>query len=65
MKYYIELDVHYKTSTFAVVDKKRHSLPTEPRRVLAGNITCLRLKTGRNFLYLAVVLDLFNRGVVS
>jgi len=45
--------------------EKEHSLPTEPGKVLAGDITYLRLGTGRNFLYLAVVIDLFNREVVG
>jgi len=40
-------------------------LPTEPGKILAGDITYLRLGTGRNFLYLAVVIDLFNREVVG
>ncbi len=45
--------------------EEEHSLPTGPGRVLAGDITYLRLGTGRNFLYLAVVIDLFNREVVG
>ena len=40
-------------------------LPKAPGKVLAGDITYLRLGTGRNFLYLAVVIDLFNREVVG
>ena len=39
-------------------------LPKEPGKILAGDITYLRL--GKNkFLYLAVVLDLYNREVVG
>jgi transposase InsO family protein len=38
--------------------------PKGPGEVLAGDITYLRLGT-KNFLYLAVVLDLFNREVVG
>jgi transposase InsO family protein len=41
-----------------------NSLPTKPGEVLAGDITYLRLGAN-NFLYLAVVLDLFNREVVG
>lgn len=41
-----------------------HTLPKKPGEVLAGDITYLRLGSGR-FLYLAVVLDLFNREVVG
>ena len=39
------------------------SLPSAPGRLLAGDITYLRL--GGGFLYLAVVLDVFNREVVG
>lgn len=35
-----------------------------PRRVLAGDVTCVRIKT-RGFAYLAVVLDVFTRQVVG
>ena len=38
-------------------------LPQGPGELLAGDITYLRL--GKNFLYLSVVLDLFNREVVG
>ena len=41
-----------------------NALPTKPGEVLAGDITYLRLGAN-NFLYLAVVLDLFNREVVG
>lgn len=40
-----------------------HSLPSKPGELLAGDITYLRV--GSTFLYLAVVLDLFNREVVG
>jgi len=40
-----------------------HHLPTQPGELLAGDITYL--KVGGQFLYLAVVLDLFNREVVG
>ena len=39
------------------------TLPTAPERLLAGDITYLRL--GGQFLYLAVVLDVFTREVVG
>ena len=39
------------------------ALPSRPNEVLAGDITYL--KYGNKFLYLAVVLDLFNREVVG
>jgi transposase InsO family protein len=45
------------------VFKSEESLPQEPFQVLAGDITYLRL--GTSFLYLAVVLDLYNREVVG
>ncbi len=45
--------------------EKEESLPKDPGRILAGDITYLRQGTGRNFLYLAVVIDLFNRKVVG
>lgn len=38
-------------------------LPKTPGKLLAGDITYLRL--GKSFLYLAVVLDLYNREVVG
>lgn len=41
-----------------------NSMPDGPGQVLAGDITYLRLGN-RKFLYLAVVLDLFNREVVG
>lgn len=40
-----------------------HCLPQKPGQLLAGDITYLRL--GNSFLYLAVVLDLYNREVVG
>jgi transposase InsO family protein len=40
-----------------------HTLPTRPHQVLAGDITYLKL--GTHFIYLAVVLDLYNREVVG
>ncbi len=46
---------------FKVEDE--HNLPTNPGELLAGDITYLRL--GNKFIYLAVVLDLFNREVVG
>jgi len=39
------------------------TLPTKPDEVLAGDITYLRL--GKDFIYLAVVLDIFTREVVG
>tara|TARA_Y100000590_G_C15735209_1_gene1018300 strand:+ start:3289 stop:3963 length:675 start_codon:yes stop_codon:yes gene_type:complete len=43
--------------------EEKHSLPTEPGKLLAGDITYLRLKNG--FLYLSVVIDLYNREIVG
>jgi transposase InsO family protein len=43
-------------------DQQDH-LPEEPGEVIAGDITYLRL--GNSFMYLAVVLDLFNREVIG
>lgn len=43
--------------------EEENSQPTAPGKVLAGDITYLRL--GSSFLYLAVVLDLYNREVVG
>ena len=40
-----------------------HALPKAPGELLVGDITYLRL--GTRFIYLAVVLDLFNREVVG
>lgn len=45
------------------VFKSEEKLPDKPFEVLAGDITYLRLGSG--FLYLAVVIDLFNREVVG
>ncbi len=45
--------------------EEEHSLPNAPGKLRAGDITYLRLGTGRNFIYLAVVIDLFNREVVG
>ncbi len=41
-----------------------HCLPTKPGTVLAGDITYLKLSK-HNHVYLAVVLDLYNREVVG
>lgn len=38
-------------------------LPSQPGEILAGDITYLRL--GSSFIYLAVVMDLFNREIVG
>ncbi len=46
---------------FKVEDE--HSLPSKPGELLAGEITYLRL--GNKFIYLAVVIDLFNREVLG
>lgn len=46
---------------FKVEDE--NPIPTSPGEVLVGDITYLRL--GNSFLYLAVVIDLFNREVVG
>lgn len=46
---------------FKVEDE--NPVPTSPGEVLAGDITYLRL--GNSFLYLAVVIDIFNREVVG
>ena len=43
--------------------EEEHSLPKEPGKLLAGDITYLRL--GYTFIYLAVVIDLYNREVVG
>jgi transposase InsO family protein len=40
-----------------------HCLPKKPGQLLAGDITYLRL--GSSFVYLAVVIDLYNREVVG
>lgn len=40
-----------------------HALPLEAGKILAGDITYLKL--GNRFIYLSVVLDLFNREVVG
>ena len=42
---------------------QEHDLPKSPGQLLAGDITYLRV--GHGFLYLAVVLDLYNREVVG
>ena len=44
-------------------ETENHEPPKKPGQVLAGDITYLRL--GKTFIYLAVVLDLFNREVVG
>ena len=43
--------------------EEESSLPLKPNEILAGDITYL--KYGNKFLYLAVVLDLYNREVVG
>lgn len=40
-----------------------NSLPTNPGEILAGDITYLRI--GNKFLYLAIVMDLYNREIVG
>lgn len=42
---------------------ENQKLPKRPGEVLAGDITYMRF--GKNFLYLSVVIDLFNREVVG
>lgn len=44
--------------------KVEEELPSEPGKLLAGDITYLRLGSD-SFLYLAVVIDIFNREVVG
>ena len=44
--------------------KDKGTLPSRPDEILAGDITYLRLGANK-FLYLAVVIDLFNREVVG
>lgn len=44
-------------------ETENHEPPKRPGQVLAGDITYLRI--GKSFIYLAVVLDLFNREVVG
>jgi putative transposase len=43
--------------------KNRDSLPLAPGKILAGDITYI--KVGSKFIYLAVLIDLFNREVVG
>lgn len=43
--------------------EEEYSLPKEPGKLLAGDITYLRL--GYKFIYLAVVIDLYNREIVG
>ena len=43
--------------------EREHSLPDEFGKLLAGDITYLRV--GNSFIYLAVVIDLYNREVVG
>ena len=45
------------------VFKSEEALPEEPGAVLAGDITYLRL--GSSFIYLAVVMDLYNREIIG
>jgi len=56
---------NHKTAPRLFKVEEEHALPAGPGKILAGDITYLRLGTGRNFLYLAVVIDLFNREVVG
>jgi len=44
-------------------ETENHEPPTEPGQVLAGDITYLRL--GKSFIYLAVVMDLYNREILG
>jgi len=44
-------------------ETENHELPTGPGQVLAGDITYLRL--GKSFIYLAVVMDLYNREILG
>jgi len=43
--------------------KYEEALPTQPYQILAGDITYLRL--GTDFIYLAIVMDLYNRQVLG
>ena len=43
--------------------ESEHPLPKSPGKILAGDITYLRL--GNKFIYLAVVIDLYNREVLG
>jgi transposase InsO family protein len=43
--------------------EEENNLPDRPGKLLAGDITYLRV--GQSFLYLAIVLDLYNREVVG
>lgn len=44
-------------------ETENHEPPTKPGQVLAGDITYLRL--GKSFIYLAVVMDLYNREILG
>lgn len=44
-------------------ETENHSPPSSPGEVLAGDITYLRL--GREFIYLAVVMDIYNREILG
>ena len=44
-------------------ETENHSPPQKPGEVLAGDITYLRL--GREFIYLAVVMDIYNREILG
>ena len=44
-------------------ETENHEPPKRPGEVLAGDITYLKL--GTNFIYLAVVMDLFNREIIG
>ena len=44
-------------------ETEKHDPPSQPGKVLAGDITYLRL--GKVFIYLAVVMDLYNREILG
>jgi putative transposase len=44
-------------------ETENHDPPSKPGQVLAGDITYLRL--GKSFIYLAVVMDLYNREILG
>lgn len=54
---------HSIASRLFEIEKGRNGLPERPGKLLAGDITYLRI--GESFLYLAVVLDLYNREIVG
>ena len=59
----ITTDSNHKGPIADRVFKSEEPLPENPREVLAGDITYLRL--GGRFIYLAVVMDLYNREVLG